>query len=76
MALKRKFTKMEKWWGFECGENLENTQMVSIAWRHGVWPPGTSGGTKCCRLECCVLGMSTVSFGLESADGNCDGWGG
>jgi len=29
MALKRKFTKMEKWWGFECGENLENTQMVS-----------------------------------------------
>jgi len=71
MALKRKFTKMEKLWGFKCGENLENTQMVSTAWRHGVWPPGASAETECCRLECCVLGMSTVSFGL--AYGNCDG---
>jgi len=50
--------------------------MVSTAWRHGAWPPGAGTVTECCRLECCVLGMGTISFGLESADGNCDGWGG
>jgi len=50
--------------------------MVSTAWRHGVWPPGANAVTACYRLESCVLGMSTVSFGLESADGTSDGWGG
>ena len=56
-------------------KNLENTQMVSTAWWHGVWPPGASVETECWGLECCVLEMGTVPFGLESADRNFDGWG-